>query len=261
MNIDNRPNRNRMRGSWPRCQAFVQGSSEDVAARLTRLADFPGVIVTSDEKWMPNSSSSKECRLGDAAGFLEETKRKEVIEWWLKCKSGANTPNWDLASKCTIWGAQGLLLVEAKAHAAELHNGGKRCVINNEGNAESARRSRENHARIGAAITEASDELKKIDGGFNLTLNSHYQLANRFAWSWKVASMGIPVLLIYLGFIEAQEMRVPFVDAEDWTRVLLNHSDGIVPAHAWGRTIALQMPGAASFTPLIRSAFVPHPAK
>jgi hypothetical protein len=37
-------------------------------------------------------------------------------------------------------------------------------------------------------------------GSDTLTADSHYQLANRLASAYKVASAGIPVVLLYLGF-------------------------------------------------------------
>jgi hypothetical protein len=64
--------------------------------------------------------------------------------------------------------------------------------------------------------------------------------------------MGIPVVLIYLGFLKATEMTdqgQPFVDSADWTRVLLGRSQGVVPEQAWGRDIKV---GSATITPLIR---------
>jgi hypothetical protein len=43
--------------------------------------------------------------------------------------------------------------------------------------------------------------------GWTLSRDSHYQLTNRFAWAWKLASMGVPVVLGYLGFQGAAEMK------------------------------------------------------
>ena len=106
------------------------------------------------------------------------------------------TPNWDIASTCTIKGQRGLLLVEAKAHSAEL------------GESDSCgSRNRGNHERIRWAITEAAAGLQTATGSsWILSPDGHYQLSNRFAWSWKLASLGIPVVLLYLGFLNAEEM-------------------------------------------------------
>jgi hypothetical protein len=66
---------------------------------------------------------------------------------------------------------------------------------------------------------------------------SHYQLCNRFAWAWKLASMGIPTILVYLAFLQCTEMcnrGTPFSSPEDWEQSLKEHYDGIVPPNAWG---------------------------
>ncbi|HUX02899.1 MAG: hypothetical protein WBD63_03145 [Phycisphaerae bacterium] len=63
-------------------------------------------------------------------------------------------------------------------------------------------RSAENHERIGRAIAEAATALDRIVPGVRMSRDSHYQIANRVAYSWKLASMGVPVLLVFLGFTE-----------------------------------------------------------
>ena len=56
------------------------------------------------------------------------------------------------------------------------------------------------------------------------------------AWSWKLASLGVPVVLIYLGFLHAGEMADkgnPIEDSEAWSRMVKAHSQGLVPETAW----------------------------
>jgi hypothetical protein len=43
--------------------------------------------------------------------------------------------------------------------------------------------SKRNHAQIGRAISAASLGLKDTMDGWNLSRDSYYQLANRFAWA------------------------------------------------------------------------------
>jgi hypothetical protein len=84
------------------------------------------------------------------------------------------------------------------------------------------------------------------------------QLANRFAWSWRLASLGIPVVLVvYLGFLNAEEMRdrgEPFANAGAWDRAVRAHANGIVPSNAWG--LRLEVEGTPVI-PLIRSLDLP----
>ncbi len=48
------------RGSRPRCVLLVDGSREEVADRLTRLASFPSVSVSPDDIWMPYGKPVRE---------------------------------------------------------------------------------------------------------------------------------------------------------------------------------------------------------
>jgi hypothetical protein len=120
--------------------------------------------------------------------------------------------------------------------------------------------SKRNHAQIGRAISEASLGLKDTMDGCNISRDSHYQLANGFAWAWKLASMGVPVVLVYLGILGAAEMKdrgEPFADYADWSRVVLEHSQNTVPERAWGRDIKVE---GIAISPLIRALKQQFPA-
>ena len=69
-------------------------------------------------------------------------------------------------------------------------------------------------------------------------MGTGYQLCNRFAWSWKIASLGVPVVLIYLGFLNAREMLdqgEPFTNHAAWEACLRDHAKSIVHEEAWGK--------------------------
>jgi len=241
----------------------MEGERTTVADKLTELVGLPDVHVKAKDFWMPRGlpvpkangewdmSPIEEAKLGESIGFLSDDRREQVTSWWLAVRERANTPNWDIASTCTIAGQDGLLLVEAKAHDAELEKDGKALDAN------ASDRSIANHEQIGRAIHSASAGLNKAIAGWNLSRDSHYQLANRFAWAWKLASMGVPVVLVYWGFICAAEVNdrrgrrlgEPFADYANWSRVLLEHSRNIVPEQAWDRDIEA---GPAAIKPLIR---------
>jgi hypothetical protein len=252
---------NRRRGSFPRCLLFLNGDRAVVAGRLTKLVGLRDVQVRASDFWMPqglpvldadgnwDKNPIEEAKLLDEVGesrrFLFAKDRKKLTEWWLAGEA-RNNPNWDIASTCTIEGTPGLLLVEAKAHTAELKEDGKSLDKN------ASDESKKNHERIAIAIGGASAGLEKVTPGWKLSRDSHYQLANRFAWAWKLASLGVPVVLVYLGFQQATEMKEhgePFVDCADWVRVLLEHCSGIVPGRAWGRELKV---GGTPIKPLIR---------
>lgn len=112
-------------------------------------------------------------------------------KWWLE--KSARTPVWDLVCKAEIDGAQGLILVEAKAHNNELYK---------ENDKTGSEKGSANYHRI-------EEALKQVNGfySYKLSPDTHYQLSNRIAWSIKLASLGIPVVLIYLGCINTEEME------------------------------------------------------
>jgi hypothetical protein len=242
----------------------MRGERAIVADKLTKLVGLPGVRVEAKGFWMPrgvplrkpngewDTNPIEEANLLDSVGesrrFLSPDQRGKLSAWWLARKA-RNTPNWDIASTCTIGDKPGLLLVEAKAHDAELKKDGK------PRDKDASSGSLKNHEKIGGAIVEASAELENAIKGWNLSRDSHYQLANRFAWAWKIASMGVPVVLVYLGFVAATDVSdpprlgEPFVDCADWTRGMLEHSRGIVPEGAWGGDIKV---GSVAIRPLIR---------
>lgn len=216
-----------------------------VAERLTQLVQPFAVVDPARHTWMPRGlAAPAEAKLGEAPRLLSAEHRELLTAWWLAVRPHANTPNWDVAAMATIAGREGLVLVEAKAHSRELKKQGQ-----STGN-------QKNRERIRAAIGEADRALNGLSGGWALSCDSHYQLANRFAWSWKLASLGIPVVLVYLGFLNAEEMRdgKPFASAAEWDDAVRSHGRGIVPEDAWERPIDIN---GTPLLPLIRSLELP----
>jgi hypothetical protein len=206
------------KGSRFRCLLLTHQPKPRVVAFLNSLVR-PHATVGEDDVFMPEGLCwPEEARLGETPGFLSDKHRILVTDWWLAVPERANTPNWDIVATCKVAGHKGLLMVEAKAHAGELKSND--CCGANGKNCE----------RIETAIQQASEALGE---GWRLSMDSHYQLSNRFAWAWKVASLGVPVVLVYLGFLNANEMSKPFVGHEAWERCLLAYADGTVPRNLW----------------------------
>jgi hypothetical protein len=210
---------------------------------LTNLVAPFAVVDPARHIWMPQGlSAPAEAKLGEALGFLSPDQRGSITDWWLARTPNANTPNWDLAATATVGGQEGLVLVEAKAHAKELSANGKT------GGGHPA-----NDASIRRAIAEANAGLDAAIPGWSLSRDACYQMANRFAWSWKLATMGVPVVLVYLGFLGAEEMQgygPLLTDPQSWEWLVKTHARGHVPEGAWGTRLRV---GEASLTPLIRS--------
>jgi hypothetical protein len=169
--------------------------------------------------------------------------------------NNTRTPNWDLASTCTIEGRAGILLIESKAHDQELikeETGRKNIESPVAGN------SRRNLMRIDWAIRDASVALSEDTGlPWALSRDWNYQMSNRFAWAWKLTDLGIPVIVVYLGFLKADEISdlgKPFTDSMDWQNVVTRHSQALFPASVWDRRWIC---GGQPLIPLIRSLHVP----
>jgi len=245
------------RGSRLRCVLLTEGTKEEVAIRLNNIVTKWATVDPARHVWQPRGwTDVKEAKLGETAPFLSPANQKAVTDWWLASpdRGQANTPNWDIVSQATIRGKEGLILVEAKAHDAELKADGKPLKK------DASTDSRRNHTRITAAIAEANTAFNGITYGihglnyrFNLSIDANYQLANRFAWAYKVASLGVPVVLVYLAFRGATEMEdqgTPFVTTTTWIHNLLEHAEGIVPDNAWHAPLIVK---GTPIYPIIRS--------
>jgi hypothetical protein len=78
-------------------------------------------------------------------------------------------------------------------------------------------------------------------------------MSNRFAWAWKLTNLGLPVVLVYLGFLGAIEMSdegKPFSNHADWDCLVKSYSERIVPPRAWNSELSLN---GEILIPLIRS--------
>ncbi|MBI1212966.1 MAG: hypothetical protein GC190_16005 [Alphaproteobacteria bacterium] len=232
------------KGSRLRCLLLTSAARSEVAAFLNSLV-APHARVTAAEHWMPRGFlEPDEAKLGETPGFLSDQDRATLTGWWLKQPGGANTPNWDLVSTCSVETRPGLVLVEAKAHEGEFSD--DRCGA-----------SSPNRQQIEAALAEASAAWNELMPGFSLSADSHYQLSNRLAFSWKLASMGIPIVVVYLGFLDAHEMddgrRTLLRNHMQWHRCVVAQSKDTIPEHAWDRTFDV---GGTPLTIAIRSAVV-----
>ncbi|MFH1081682.1 MAG: hypothetical protein V1766_15710 [Pseudomonadota bacterium] len=195
--------------SFPYKDAFMpKGINSPLEARLERFGP----------SWLPEKKPAWDA----------------LKDWWLCHKAGANTPNWDIAAVCEIEGQSGLVLVEAKANRWELGKAGKPIAVNASTN------SRQNHERIAAAIKEACAGWQHIDNRVLITHKSRYQLANRLAFAWKLASLGIPVVLVYLGFTGDEGIRGSFMDDAAWQDAFDKYTFGNVPLGLFGKRLKVE---------------------
>lgn len=257
MNQLQRLGRKARRGSKPRCHWLTHGERAIVASRLTTLAE-PWGTVSEEDFWMPDGFFQiDEACLDKAAGLLPLHVRNTLRDWWLVVSPRATTPTFDIASSCTVEGDKGLLLVEAKAHTEELNKE----VAGKELRPHASQNSCRNHHRIGECILEANAGLEKSTGlTWELSRDRCYQMTNRFAWSWKLAALGFPVILVYLGFLNADEMKDQgnsFASQAEWDTLVKEHSRSMFPAVVWNKRLDIH---GRAFVPRIRSLDTPFDA-
>jgi hypothetical protein len=226
------------------------------ASELLALLQPVTAAMTAESRWMPRGFQfPDEARLetfGPAA-FADHAAWDELQRWWLVHSKGANTPNWDIALRCDIEGQPGLVLVEAKAHTAELKTDGK-------ADPDKTPNSIANHERIGAAIGEARAGLQRFAPSVRISRDSHYQLANRLAFTWKLATLGIPTVLVYLGFVGdtgIDDVGRPVTNDADWQTVFWSHAAGVAPKALFERRLAI---GPAPAWCLVRSRSILSPS-
>jgi hypothetical protein len=234
------PNVDQWKGSRLRCLLMTGMPGVEFASLLTWLAQPSGAIVTPDDTWYPRGICHSEEAELVKPGFnlgLNPGQIALLKTWWLGTGDG-RTPCWDVAASALFANnKKGLVLVEAKAHTSEL---GASIACGATGNSRTI---------IDSAITGANTALGI---GYALSTSHHYQISNRIAWAWKLASMGVPVVLIYLGFLNTCEMGDDrFATHTEWVKALHDYAAPIVPCSVWGTEIAIS--GGATILPLIRS--------
>ena len=231
------------KGSRLRCLLLSHRPRRCVAEFLTALSGG-NAQVSVEDKWAPDGFlSPNEAKLGVTPGFLPKTQRTEITKWWLKNPGRANTPNWDLVSTANVGGRPGLLVVEAKSHEGEFSS--DRCGATNQANFQ----------QIKKALEQANDAWNQHVPGFALSAESYYQLSNRFAFAWKLAELNVPVVLVYLGCLNAEEMsgRRILSSHDAWRNCVVSRAGKTIPEAVWDRRFEFN---GTPVTVMIRSADV-----
>jgi hypothetical protein len=178
-----------------------------------------------DARWLSfaGRSAPGDVWPGDSAECLSLDKSSKVVA---RSRRRREYPNWDIAAGCEIERKEGLILVEAKANVPELSVLGKSL----DPNASTA--STDNHEQIAAAIDDACSALRQLGVATTISRDSHYQLSNRVAFTWKLAALGIPTVLVYLGFTDDEGVAgagLPFSNHSHWETVFGEYAYSVVP--------------------------------
>lgn len=246
-----------------RCLELTGRGGTATAETLSSLIKGFG-SVAPDDAWAPRGKNQvEEPRLDETTGLLKDPNLKNTLrEWWVSPNSGSRTPTWDIASACTIDTHPGIFLIEAKAHLGELNS------------ERISTREKRNIKHIHAALAEATDGWNNIledyaeQRGFKLshkvklTTNTHYPVCMQFAFAWKLASLGVPTILVYLGFLNALEpdekdTRISFPNQALWSQCVFEKTSKPLPEEIWDETFIV---GSTPLTILRRSIEVDPPA-
>jgi hypothetical protein len=257
-----------MKGSRPRCVRLVEHTQTDrhgTAGHLSRvLLDTPSEISQHDH-WMPfglpaqtrsklpNTIASGEVDLTRPNPFLTLQESSQLATWWFgPVKEGhashsdeSTAPTWDLVATRGSRGPwetrpRGLVLVEAKAHHEEpfsrtsTTSGGHQAIVINE-------------------ILGAHSKIFTAGAQYDPAI---YQLLNRFAFGLKLAEIGFEVELVFLGFLNAAEMPIPFRSSEEWERHIIETGEPAVLPEIWRALATPVGSNGGSFRARIRSTIV-----
>lgn len=191
-------------------------------------------FVPQSGRRMPTGwGNPDEARFGKhSGGLVDGILDRKLLDWWLIKTAGANVPNWDLACRALHHGNRtALVLVEAKAYVREFTEGARGHGSGNEQNA----------TRIAAAIEEARFGLSRHGPGVRISSDAWYQFSNRIAWAWKLASLGVPTVLVYLGFTRDEGIASdPLKNDDHWRDVVISNTEHVFPASLWDCSLNVQ---------------------
>jgi hypothetical protein len=199
---------------------------------INELLQQTEFFVPQCGKRMPSGwNNPNEALLGKECGSLIDNNLNDtILRWWLaKPHPRANIPNWDLICEAIYQGKRpALVLAEAKAYVTEFTRESKGQGGDNP----------DNRNQISQAIEQAREALSQHDVGVKISADRWYQFANRVAFSWKLATHGIPTALIYVGFTGDLGAGVDYLrDHNHWRKTVIENTQEIFPRSLWEKPI------------------------
>jgi len=273
-------------GSRRRILELTSAPNAVVAEILSGLIKGYGTVGAGDV-WSPNGKRAPApVRLGETTGFLKNPEHKTALrEWWVSDgpvlnraltqrqtggrEGGKPTrlPAFDLVSTYSPVNDEihnsaiqqsrnsAILVISAAAHIGELNSD------------HAHQREKPALPQIRKALAEASSgwnallEKRAGDYGYKLShrvklsTDAHYRLSCNFAVAWKLAQLGVPTILCYLGFLDALELaedgRLIFGNRAMWVKCVFEKTSKPVPEEIWDATF--EVPGGAPVTVLRKS--------
>lgn len=188
------------KGSQYQLQRYVNEHRGELNAKIS--AALPALEPWSIE-WISPLAADGYREYYDA-GFLNALGLQEhadaLADFW-----PARGPRWDALATLTRDTARGALLVEAKAHTAEIETGG--CGASAQSSIDKIRRAL-------AAAAERSGASAALDDWFD----KRYQQANRLAHLYFFEKVSVPAWLVNIYFVD-DKSHIP-TTRENWTEAL-----------------------------------------
>jgi hypothetical protein len=217
----------RDRGSYRHMLDLV--SASNFREVMNGLLDGTGAVVAADDHWYPCGRSKKK---DWTEAELEDYLKRHPIpgysgldrRWWIAFKG--TRPTWDLICQLDFDGKPGLLLVEAKAHIGEMSEKNSKSPVDKKND-----RSVANDLSIRLRLAETNLGLNALGlGSFRLSADHDYQLSNRIAYLQKLASDGVPTVLMYLGWIGSPDWKTdPLATESAWETAVKGHFERVGP--------------------------------
>lgn len=236
------------KGSSHDLLVWTNKQRSEMAAQLNRLFNPLYVNFSEQDEWVPDEQRGQNTERSIKTFVLKHkvlfpnADMKRLESWWQEVPLHTV---WDFISTCTYQKEpKGLLIVEAKAHKNELKKDGKKITFQGknyhydqalmirEGLQEKEVPNRKllksindklcNHESIERFLCRAGKSLSDWIPDNNIDISKCYQLGNRIATTWMLASCGIPTSLVYLGFVNDpyEADKKPIVDSADWRRTV-----------------------------------------
>ena len=211
------------------------------------LKDTGATLHTPDHRYPDGRRRPLDPRSVELEEYLVKfpmpDRRRLARDWWVPYPSARNRyPDWDLLCQIDVAGTPGILLVHAIADTEELRQHDRR---ERPDPTQPLRLANDYCVRL--RLADANRQLAQLDlGNFQLSADHRYGISWRIAFLHKLAAEGIPVVLMYLGWLQPPEWATShgFQSAEHWDRVVRDHMRPVAPEAFLDRWLAAEGGGA-----------------
>jgi hypothetical protein len=239
----------RDRGSYRHMLDFV--SAANFRELMDGLLEGTGAVLAPVDNRHPSGRAKKKCWIESE---LEDYLKRHPLpryagldrRWWIAFRG--SRPTWDLICHLDCEDKPGLLLIEAKAHVSEMGEKNSKGAVD-----QANDRSIANDLSIRLRLAESNLKLNSLGlGDFDLSADHDYQLSNRVAYLHRLASDGVPTILMYLGWVGSTDWKNdPFDTSAAWEQAVNSHFKRVGPLSFIGQK--RQLFNGTPFQMIVRS--------